>query len=370
MQVIGKDGTIKTVSTEVGKKLIDSGFFRAYRRQPSVPLAQPTTELHTGLTYDPDAPYGERYKPTTTVTPGVTSESIHRGTSTVSPQAPPQQRVGWEPEAGPWRLPGLTTAEQSQVNSFWNDMNEYADGARWWNVQYGSTPDESGNYPRAQVRTRMGTMNLENSVEGLGWSDAMVAAITQRYAESDTYLPDGQVAQPDLFGDQPGGGGGGGGGGASGPTYIGPMRSVVEDTVKSMLTSLTGSENESLVQSLSDVYEKAHKAQWDVRRSGGTDIDPNQTVLDAIRGQEDYKRIHKLRPESQSETKWIADRVSRLTQLGVSAQDADDRAVWLAQTGTNLNDVDVGKFQMTQGRKDISLFNKIGKAAEQVARQL
>ena len=366
MQVIGRDGTIKTVSTEVGKKLIDSGFFRAYRRQPSVPLAQPTTELHTGLTYDPDAPYGERYKPTTTVTPGVTSESIHRGTSAVSPQAPLQRDVEEEPAE---EEPLLTVAEQSQVNAFWNDMNEYADGARWWNVQYGDTPDESGRYPRAQVRTRMGTMNLENSVEALGWTDAMIASITQKYAESDTYLPDGQVAQTELFGDQPGGSGSRGSG-SSGPTYVSPMREVIEDTVKSMMTALTGDENESLVQQYSDMYGAAHRDQYDVRMAGGEDVDPNQVVLEAIRSSEPYQRIHQMRPDSQSETKWISDRVGRLTQLGMQAGDADERAVWLAQTGTNLNDIDTGAAQNAKGIKDITLFNKIGKAASQVVGQL
>ena len=62
--------------------------------------------------------------------------------------------------------------------------------------------------------------------------------------------------------------------------------------------------------------------------------------------------------------------MARQSQLGMNAVDADERGIWMAQMGVNLNDVDTGAAQMVKGRKDITLFNKIGKAAQQVVGQL
>ncbi|KKM06742.1 hypothetical protein LCGC14_1740920, partial [marine sediment metagenome] len=236
----------------------------------------------------------------------------------------------------------------------------------WWNIQFGD-PDEQGFRSKWITPLRMSNSNLELGTQAKGFSDQQIGWLAEKLNSGPEQLV--APGEGELLWDQPGGPGGGGRGGG-GPTYVSPMREVIEDTVKSMLNTLTGDEAEELVQKYSDMYSAAHRQAWDIARSGGETIDPNQVVLEAIREQDDYKRIHALRPESASESRWIPDQVARLRQLGMGAEDADERAVWLAQTGTNLNDIDIGAAQMVRGRKDISLFDKIGKAAELVAGQL
>jgi len=262
------------------------------------------------------------------------------------------------------RTDPMTQDQRNEVQAFWAEMQN--NRGLWWNVELGE-PNESGQYDPFYTQLRTGNWNLEQTGEDKGWTDAMIGHISTLYNSGPERRPD---LDPDggLWGDDSGGSGGSGG--SSGPTYVSPMREVIEDTVKSMMTALTGDENESLVQQYSDMYGAAHRDQYDVRMAGGEDVDPNQVVLEAIRSSEPYQRIHQMRPDSQSETKWISDRVGRLTQLGMQAGDADERAVWLAQTGTNLNDIDTGAAQNAKGIKDITLFNKIGKAASQVVGQL
>lgn len=259
----------------------------------------------------------------------------------------------------------LSRSEKQQVEAYWRRMQEKG-GALYWNFE-NSDPDEDGLTWSIPTPTAMSNWNIENDGEKWGWKDAMIGEIQRRLASG----PDNFQSEPtnfdELFGQDSRGGGGGGGGG---PKYVGPMREVVEDTVKAMLTALTGSEDDALIQKYSDQYEKASKQRWDIARSGGTDIDPNQVILENIREQEDYKRIHKLRAEGDSETRWIGDRQARLTQLGVTSQDADDRAIWLAQSGTTLADIDTGALQFSKGRKDITLMGKIADAATMVAGQL
>ncbi|KKK63211.1 hypothetical protein LCGC14_2996550, partial [marine sediment metagenome] len=273
----------------------------------------------------------------------------------------PERSEVWEPNTESIAYSPLVGVELAAVEAYWSNMTSRPE--LWWNIQFGD-PDEQGFRSKLITPLRMSNTNLEQGTQAKGFSDQQIGWLAEKLNSGPEQLV--APGEDELLWGQPGGPGGGGGG-AGGPKYVGPMREVIEDTVKSMLTALTGDEAENLVQKYSDMYGKAHRQQWDVARKGGTDVDPNQVVLEAIRGQEDYQRIHTLRSESESETRWISDRVARLTQLGVTSQDADDRAVWLAQTGTNLNDIDTGAAQMVRGRKDITLFDKIGKAAELVA---
>jgi hypothetical protein len=253
----------------------------------------------------------------------------------------------------------------------------------WWAIEYATNPDgsyvtdENGNAVLAKKqRAKWGDWTIEQDGENAGWTDQMIQYVSDAYrdASSNVDLPEAQygeqavktTARPPLGG----GSGSGGRGGSRGPSYVAPMREVVEDTVKAMLTALTGSESDDLIQEYTDAYLAAHRGQFDVRMSGGEDIDPNQVVLEKIRGQEDYKSIHALRSEGDSETRWISDRQGRLSQLGVASTDADDQALWLAQTGTNLNDIETGQLQTSKGRKDVTLFNKLGNAAQQVVGSL
>ena len=270
----------------------------------------------------------------------------------------------WEPNTESIAYSPLVGDELAAVEAYWSNMTTRPE--LWWNIQFGD-PNEQGFRSKLITPLRMSNSNLELGTQAKGFSDQQIGWLAEKLNSGPEQLV--APGEGELLWDQPGGPGGGGRGGG-GPTYVSPMREVIEDTVKSMLNTLTGDEAEELVQKYSDMYSTAHRQAWDIARSGGETVDPNQVVLEAIREQDDYKRIHALRPESAAESRWIPDQVARLRQLGMGAEDADERAVWLAQTGTNLNDIDIGAAQMVRGRKDISLFDKIGKAAELVAGQL
>ena len=287
--------------------------------------------------------------------------------------------IGWEPNLNvPWSHDFSFTAEEQaamdkyidagfgEANAPTYDENgvmTYGGFAAWWAI------GDDGQ----KLKVEQGDWNIEHDGQAKEWSDDMIAWVSQEYHDAaGSSYETGQSAQDahnEQFGDQPGGGSGSGRGGG-GPVYIAPMREVIEDTVKSMLTTLTGDPTDALVEEYSDLFAAAHKERWDIAMAGGEDIDPNQVVLEAIRAQEDYLSIHALRPESSSETRWVPDQVARQSQLGVPAGDADERGIWMAQMGVNLNDVDTGAAQMAKGRKDITLFNKIDKAAQQIVGQL
>ena len=299
--------------------------------------------------------------------PGMASWQNVGGAIMYVPGQPTRQRdevsAVWQPDTVSIAYSPLVGDELAAVEAYWSNMTTRPE--LWWNIQFGD-PDEQGFRSKWITPLRMSNSNLELGTQAKGFSDQQIGWLAEKLNSGPEQLV--APGEGELLWDQPGGPGGGRGGG--GPKYVSPMREVIEDTVKSMLNTLTGDEAEELVQKYSDMYSAAHRQAWDIARSGGETIDPNQVVLEAIREQDDYKRIHTLRPESASESRWIPDQVARLRQLGMGAEDADERAVWLAQTGTNLNDIDIGAAQMVRGRKDISLFDKIGKAAELVAGQL
>jgi hypothetical protein len=290
------------------------------------------------------------------------AEEIRDKTGLLPWETVPERSEVWEPNTESIGYSPLVGEELAAVEAYWANMTTRPE--LWWNIQFGD-PDEQGFRSKLITPLRMSNTNLEQGTQAKGFSDQQIGWLAEKLNSGPEVLAE-LGADEGLWG-QPGGGGGGG---ARGPVYVSPMREVIEDTVKSMLNTLTGDEAEDLVQKYSDMYGAAHRQAWDIARSGGETIDPNQVVLEAIREQDDYKRIHTLRPESASESRWIPDQVARLRQLGMGAEDADERAVWLAQTGTPLTDVDIGAAQMVRGRKDITLFGKIGKAAELVAGQL
>ncbi len=274
------------------------------------------------------------------------------------------QNTGTSEPWEPWSAGGIQGEELREAVEYWGFMMR-DEGAGFFNVAYGA-PDVNGNSQRYVWPNEMANTNMELDAQNRGFSDNQIAWLANKLNIGNTPPPDG-VELIDSGQPPPPRTGSRGGGG---PKYVGPMREVVEDSVKSMLTALTGEEPEERIQELADMYMKADRERWNVARSGGEDIDPNQVVLEAIRGQEDYKRIHTLRGEGDSETRWISDRQARLGQLGVGSQDADDRAITLAQAGTNLNDVQTGAFQYSKGKKDITLMNKFEKSAERLARMI
>lgn len=163
-----------------------------------------------------------------------------------------------------------------------------------------------------------------------------------------------------LFEDPAGGDSGGGGGGRGGPVYVAPDRRIVEEFVGDKMIVLTGRRQPEL-QAVVDAYMRDHRRQWE-----GKSVDPQATVLEQIRNSKEYKRIHELRAESADENTWVNQRQDRLTQLGLTSAAAEARGIELAAVGTNLNDIDIGKFQIGRGRKDITLMRRLEEVAGQI----
>ena len=265
----------------------------------------------------------------------------------------------------------LSSAEQLQADNYMKKI--LANPEQWWQLDT-ETPGigfaDGQEYSYTQIPLRMSQWNLENNLEELGFSDRVIREVSRQFDAQTVNPNDGTLSvNPDFDTSL---GGGGGGGGASGPKYIAPMRTVVEDTVKTALRTLVGEADPRRVQELANQYEDSHRAQYDVRygNAGDRDIDPNQVLLDTIRSQDDYKRVHALRGEADDEMAWIGERRSRLSQLGLNSGDADERAIALAQSGTALPDIETGAFQNSKGRKDITMMNTIQAAAQQVAGSL
>ncbi len=361
MQIIGRDGKVLNVSQTMAEKYIASGYFRPY-------AGPAKTELHTGLVEDPNSPTG--YSPTTEIYAGTDSRSIYEGTSRYTGSGI-HQREGAGPQtpSGAGDLPQhyrskLTPVEQDKVDAYWKLIEEQNGGNTWFAIE--TIQLEDGTWVEFRDPEIQNFSAIEDLEQQEGWNDQMVDALLTLYRDSSTRPEDYDPAAEGLYGDDRGGGGGGGGGG--GPKYVSPMREVVEDTVKALLTSLTGDESEERIGELTDEFLRAHKNSWDIRRSGGEDILPEQVVIESIRKQDDYKRIHAQRGESDSEQGWIRDRANRLSLMGMGSKDADDRAVRLAQQGTSLSEIDIGAAQNAKGIKDVSLFNNIKKQASTLAR--
>ena len=203
----------------------------------------------------------------------------------------------------------------------------------------------------------------------LRWRDSVLARIADNYINSQDprFQYDSPIGPPDqpgrsIFTDP--GDRGRSGSGRGGPQYVGPDRRTIEEFVGDKMIVLTGKRQPEL-QAIVDKYMKDHKAQ-----SEGASIDPGFGVLSNIRELAEYKRIHTLRAEATDENTWVNRRQDRLTQLGVGQKAAAARGIELAAIGTNLVDIDVGKFQMGRGRKDITLMNQLAKTADQMGRLL
>jgi hypothetical protein len=123
--------------------------------------------------------------------------------------------------------------------------------------------------------------------------------------------------QPDDTGLDPwaGFGGGGGGGGFAGPEYVAPDRRVVEDMVSGMLTSLIGEVEPGILKSMTDLYMKDHRRNFD---SPNQEIDPSMSVLEGIRQTRHYQTAHALRPDTEDERSWIGNRIALAKRGGLN----------------------------------------------------
>ncbi len=152
----------------------------------------------------------------------------------------------------------------------------------------------------------------------------------------------GQGPLDDLFVPFPDVDGGGGfrvgGGGFAGPVYRAPDRRNTEDFVKGMLVSLIGSGFTIYLEEFTDLFMKEDRRNFDSEREA---IDPSTSVLEAIRQTEEYKTIHKLRPEGTDERTWISDRIRAAEFGGLTGSLQEDFAITQATVGGDLEDVQV-----------------------------
>lgn len=131
-------------------------------------------------------------------------------------------------------------------------------------------------------------------------------------------------------------GGGGFGSGITGPVYRAPDRRVIEDMARGVMTSLIGTVNEDYVDTLTDVYMKDHRRNFD---SEGEEIDPGQSLLEAVRDTSEYQEVHALRPDSEDERNWVSSRRSAAAQGGLAQGQQEDFAIQQASIGGDLPDV-------------------------------
>lgn len=354
-----RDGRVVTVTAEQADNLLKSGGWSRSESTGSVDTeGRGTLPIQTGypdhLGGNARTDFGGEYD----TSQDFGGESFKYGgtwePTTVQVNAPDNPRVD----------SGITTAQWQQIVAFQKNMEE--NEGLFWKLVEGENGEVLAIHPRSAI-----ARDFENDLEDRGWSDVMIGAVSDWYYRRTT---DERMApnQDFDFDIGPGGGGGGGGGRATGPVYIAPDRRAIEDNVKAQLMTYTGEFTDQRVAELADAFEAAHREDWDTRVSGveGRATDPNQVVLDLVRGQENYKKAHALRGDGDDEARWIGDRRSRLGQLGVTSEDADSRAITMAQLGTNLNDIETGQFQNSKGRQDITLMNTLQKAANQVAEAL
>lgn len=382
-KIRGRDGKVRTVTQSQATRLLKSGYYQLVSEPAPKSQDLSLTNQDGGFGFSIyDEPFGNN-----PMRQGTSTPSLNKGYDVYEQDT----AVGKTYNTGQWddydqfrganeyqgprdgvegsfyQTYDLSAADQKIFDRYVANMNN--NPGSFWDIEF-SEADADGMFNVIAARPNGSAIgNMENDANESEWSDDLTARIDRALragpggdADFSGMVDEGLWGQP--------GGGGGGSSGRQGPVYVSPDRKVVEDTVKAMLTSLTGDEPEEKIQEYADVFLAAHKNSWQIAQTGGELQDPNQAVLEKIRQQEDYIRIHTNRSETDSETRWISDRVGRLNQLGMDSVDADERGVWLAQAGTNLNDIDTGKAQISKGKDDIQLMGKIQKAASLVAGQL
>lgn len=236
----------------------------------------------------------------------------------------------------------------------------------------------SGSVSMRDARAKlMAWVNNNSDFFSEGEIQDMIKSINQAGSKAELMSLQGQfvntmnkraVFDP-VFGDPEavdfgGGGGGGGGGGAFGPQYRAPDRRLVESFVKGELVTLVGTVPEGTVDGLVNLYMKDHRRNFD---SLAMEIDPGMSVREAIRNTDLYKNIHKNRPESQNEERWISDRRAAAAEGGLNVNLQEDFAIRQAQAAGDIPDVadaaGVAQFQATGNVAGTTMESKMKNAA-------
>ena len=86
------------------------------------------------------------------------------------------------------------------------------------------------------------------------------------------------------------------------------------------------------------------------------------SVQERIRGSEDYKRIHKLRPDYVNENQWVSEMQQRALSAGVGTDFAEQFAVDQATAGADFTTVGQAasrQHSLSQGRAEGEFFDNI-----------
>jgi hypothetical protein len=139
-----------------------------------------------------------------------------------------------------------------------------------------------------------------------------------------------------------------GGGGRQGLVYVAPDERLVRDAVKGVMADLVGKISPEAIDAHVKTYLRDHRRDFDNK---GKEIDPMASVVESIRGTEEYKIIHTARPEEVDEQSWVAGRVAQLINAGLSPKMAIDLGISQATAAASVQTVgqaaEVAHFQGT-----------------------
>lgn len=161
-----------------------------------------------------------------------------------------------------------------------------------------------------------------------------------------------------------------GGGGGFQRIYEAPDRREVTENVKNYLAQVLGdSSNKKLVDQLVDLYMTDHRRSFDNPEAG---IRPWFSVKERVRARDDYKNIHKLRPDTVDELDWVTQYQYYIDQAGIPAGLRDMTAVDFATVGASQQAASRASFRIQEqrtGRAQPVFLNNIRNAVSSLARR-
>jgi hypothetical protein len=117
------------------------------------------------------------------------------------------------------------------------------------------------------------------------------------------------------------------------------------------------------IEGFTELYMKEHRRNFDTEDQ---EVEPRQSVLEAIRGTTEYRRIHALRPEGADERTWVGAR-RQLGERGGLETGLDQFAINQATIAGTAEDVEragaVQQFQKS-GQMPTLLDNQFRQIAE------
>lgn len=168
----------------------------------------------------------------------------------------------------------------------------------------------------------------------------------------DFYIDDSFLSPP----------GGGGSGSRTVRTYVPPDRREVEDAVRGMLATLVGRADKGPLKEYTDLYMREDRAAFD-KNDGRS---PKASVLERIRAREDYKRIHRLRPDTVDEQDWVTTAMSAAINTGMTATRGAEFGVRMATAGATPQDVTEAALTQEFARTNVArpeFFNRFQETA-------